>query len=140
MPLVEYENSNGDVTPPEVDLNSIRVTAQTLAPERPNGATRVVVNVKAKDDLAGLQHLTFCLRSPLDRVQCSYFNLDLKTEMLPDGTTEIKDYQAALVLPAGSAPGDWGVDRIIATDRVGNTAQHELTEIVKFIVDNKSAQ
>lgn len=140
MPLVEYENSNGDVTAPELDLNSLSVSAQTLAPDKPNGATKVVVKMKAKDDLSGLRLASYCLRSPLDRLHCGAFDLQLQTDVLPDGTTEFKEYRGEMYLPAGSAPGEWGVDQVYAVDKVGNGVTHRLSEIVKFIVDNSSAQ
>lgn len=139
MPLLEYENSNSDVTPPELDLNQISVQASPLYPDKPNGATRVVMKVRAKDDLSGLNSIYFCMRSPLDRSNCGSFNLKLKTTVLPDGTTEFKEYESTLSLPPGSAPGTWGVDYISLEDRVGNSVLHSLSEIVKFVVTNKDS-
>lgn len=137
MPLLEYENSNGDETAPEIDLNGITVRAESLSPDKPNGATKVVVRVRARDNLSGLRDMNFCLLSPLNRSVCNSFDLGLKTGVLPEGTTEFKEYESTIYLPAGSAPGDWGINFIASTDRVGNHVNHPLTEIVKFIVDNK---
>lgn len=140
MPLVELENSSSDVQGPEIDLNSIRVSAESMSPDKPNGATKVRVSLRTRDDLSGLSYVSFCLRTPIDRNVCGSFNLGLRTAILPEGSTEWKEYETTLFLPAGSAPGTWGLDSITAADRVGNFTMPTLTEVVKFIVDNNSAQ
>jgi hypothetical protein len=138
MPLVELENSKSDMQPPELNLNSIGLSAQPVNPNKLNGATNVYVNLRSRDLLSGVSDIAYCLRSPLDRLSCAGVMRDGSNQgILPDGTDQWTDYHGTLQLPAGSAPGIWGLDYIYLSDRVGNMVIQRFTETVKFRVESR---
>jgi hypothetical protein len=141
MPLVELESSNGDVKPPELDLNAIQISAAPVNPDKLNGATNVRIKLRSRDLKSGISEILYCLRSPLDRLSCASVGRgrsDLDRGILPDNDTrDWTEYSGTIKLPAGSAPGTWGVDYVTLRDRVGNIDIHRFTEPVKFIVENE---
>jgi hypothetical protein len=137
MPVVNFENPNGDTNPPEIDLNRLSVSASPTHPENPNGETAVRISIFARDDSAGMAVLDFCLRNPQDRQMCSGFVTQSSFTVMPTGTADFNEYAHTLTLPAGSLSGDWGLDFVQAFDKAGNTVQHSLSEIVKFTVENQ---
>jgi hypothetical protein len=136
MPLVTVTNTNEDTTKPVVNLNRIKVESIPENPEAPNGATSMVVTMYAKDDLAGLCNITFCLRSPLDRVSCYNPYIESAYSPRPTGTSNYEEHKTYIRLPAGSVGGIWGIDYIYTFDKVGNREDHALSEIVKVPVEN----
>ena len=62
--FVSIETSNEDVTPPELDLNNILISARPTNPDKPNGETIVNIDYKVRDDISGLGTVAYYLRDP----------------------------------------------------------------------------
>lgn len=138
MRTVEFESDDPDETPPEIDLNGVSVSARATNPENPNGETIVTVTIHARDDKAGIQWLSFCLKSPLDRITCQGISSPLFDGIVGKGDqTEWHEFSAVMTLPIGSAPGEWGLSHVSFSDRAGHYGWQSFTELLKFTVDNQ---
>jgi hypothetical protein len=137
-PFVTLHNDDEDTVSPEIDLNQIRVAAQPTYPEAPDGRTQVKVTLRARDNKSGLAYLGACLRSPRGLTSCTWIDDESFKGVIETGaTTEWRDYSTTISLPAGSAPGIWGVERVFSGDKVGWILNHNLTELVEFRVESQ---
>lgn len=50
--------------------------------------------------------------------------------------TEWRSYIRTIILPAGSAPGTWGMFEMTIYDRAGNFNSYDFIELVHFSVDD----
>ena len=134
-----------DIIKPEIDLNNITVIAEPTNPVAPNGETRVDINFNARDlsdfpgHESGIQIVNLTLRDPQGRKTgyqtgngtMNHPDLDLAdTEPVLDSLW--RNYRFDLVLPQGSAPGEWGISDIVVIDKVGNTKSYNFEEYVRF--------
>ncbi|BAM40706.1 conserved hypothetical protein [Theileria orientalis strain Shintoku] len=127
-PFVTYRSSNPnpDNTPPKV--NSIRVTSRPTHPESPDGETLVEISFNLCDSGSGISSLSATLRDP--------FGANL---LLYPKWTEHKGCQLIKhtnVLPKGSVPGVWHLNKIYSQDFAGNELSADLTE--RILVDPSS--
>jgi hypothetical protein len=136
-PEIILSTSDPDVTPPELDLNDIGITGTPTNPSNPNGETKVDFRFKVKDDISGYQIGYYTLRDPQGLTQGHYHYPPRRSELFP--TAEDLDwfeYTASIVLPAGSAPGVWGVLELTLRDRAQNFKTYSFTEIISFQVSD----
>ncbi|UKK01639.2 hypothetical protein MACK_002457 [Theileria orientalis] len=127
-PFVTYKSSNPnpDNTPPKV--NSIRVTSRPTHPESPDGETLVEISFNLCDSGSGISSLSATLRDP--------FGANL---LLYPSWTDHKGCQLIKhtnVLPKGSIPGVWHLNKIYSQDFAGNELSADLTE--RILVDPAS--
>ena len=106
-------------------------------PSAPNGETIVTLNYKTYDDISGLQNGSVNLRDPNGKNHHFWLYPAGGSNTYPAaGTVGVwEDKVFTMLLPAGSAPGTWGVAEISLIDRAGNVKAFNFTEILTFIPD-----
>ena len=135
-PSVRLRTANPDTRPPELDLNRIRVTAEPTNPEAPNGETIVKVEFYTRDNVSGFRQGLLAFRDPQGITHDSWFYGDERGRLFPSGDPRVwKFVSHTHVLPAGSAPGTWGIASITLYDRAGNFTFEDFTETIRFEVD-----
>ncbi|MDA0759058.1 MAG: hypothetical protein O2989_02385 [Proteobacteria bacterium] len=136
-PEVTLITTNPDTTSPELDLNDIGITATPTNPDNPNGETKVEFRFRVKDDISGYQIGYYTFRDPQGLTTGFYHYPPRRSELFP--TSEDLDwfeYTDTVILPAGSAPGTWGVVELTIRDRAQNFKTYNFTEIVSFDVSD----
>ena len=134
---IEIKTPNPDTQGPSLDVNNISITAVPSIPEAPNGETFVTLTLRIKDDISGLKIGYVHFLDPLGKTyglwlypdtgfSGSYFNGDPTIE---------RQYEFHITLPAGSAPGTWGVYDISLTDYAMNKSVYNFAEIIHFVVE-----
>lgn len=139
-----------DYIRPELDLNNITIIAEPTNPEAPNGETRVDITMIARDlsdyegHESGVATVGFVLRDPLGNdfgfqtgnSTMNHPELDIY-DFNPDLNSNWAVYHFDLVLPAGSAPGIWGMASADIRDKAGNIKRYSFVELVRFdIIDS----
>lgn len=134
-PVLELISANSDITPPEIDLNQLTVTAEPTNPTAPNGETVVEFTFRVLDDISGYSQGYFNLRDPQGIDTGFYHYQPRRGDLypLPD-ELDWQEYTATVILPAGSAAGLWGVSEFTVRDRAGNFKSYDFVEIVTFDV------
>jgi hypothetical protein len=130
---VFLETSNPDITAPELDLNNISINATPTNPDNPNGETIVKFTFRVKDDISGYKLGYYTFRDPQGLTSAYYHYPERRSEIFP--TAEDLDwyeYTSTVILPAGSAPGTWGVVELTLRDRALNFKTYNFTEIISF--------
>ena len=130
---VVLETSNPDITAPELDLNNISINATPNNPDNPNGETIVKFTFRVKDDISGYKLGYYTFRDPQGLTSGYYHYPERRSEIFP--TAEDLDwyeYTSTVILPAGSAPGTWGVVELTLRDRALNFKTYNFTEIISF--------
>jgi len=132
-PEITLQTLEPDVSAPELDLNDLGITATPTYPNNPNGETKVDFRFRVKDDISGYQIGYYTFRDPQGLTQ-SHYHYPSRTSDLFPATEDLEwsEYTASVVLPAGSAPGTWGVVEITLRDRAQNFKTYNFTEIVSF--------
>ena len=134
-----------DYIRPELDLNNITIIAEPTNPEAPNGETRVDITMIARDlsdyegHESGVATVGFVLRDPLGNdfgfqtgnSTMNHPELDIY-DFNPDLNSNWAVYHFDLVLPAGSAPGIWGMASADIRDKAGNIKRYSFVELVRF--------
>ena len=146
---IYVETAFPDMVPPEIDINQISISAEPTNPLAPNGETRVDMQIIARDfsefegKESGIRYITFTLQGPQGQqfgVQTG--NGTMNHEPLWEGNDygvpnygdDWKVYNFDFLLPAGSAPGTWGLSAASITDLVGNIKRYSFVEYVRFDV------
>lgn len=129
-----------DTKEPELDLNRISVYAEPTNPEQPNGETIVTLSFFTRDDLSGLDSGSINLRDP----QGGNFNIlfpAVPGHNYYNGDPKEWAYHTATgFLPAGSAPGIWGVEDIHLVDKAGNSRTFSFLETLVFEPDDDDSK
>ena len=134
-----YESEYSDYEPPELDVNNITINAYPTNPDNPNGETVVNIDYYVKDNKAGLGQVNYTLLDPLGKTHFQYHYHENFYTMFFDGDpTAWKKYHIQVILPAGSAPGIWGLLELSLWDKAGNQKTYNFLEIVHFVVDDSS--
>ncbi len=134
-PEVVLSTNNPDTQHPELDLNDIQISAQPSNPETPNGETKVQISFKVKDNISGYNLASLSLRDPQGIVHNYWAYNDSSWSLFPEGEQgQWQTYTRTIVLPAGSAPGTWGLTEMTIYDRANNFKSYDFTEIVHFDV------
>ena len=130
---VYLETINPDTTPPELDLNSLSITATPTNPDSPNGETIVEFTFKVKDDISGYKLGYYTFRDPQGLTSAYYHYPERRSEIFPSAEDlDWFEYTSTVTLPAGSAPGTWGVVELTLRDRALNFKTYNFTEIISF--------
>ena len=139
---IEMVTDNPDYEPPELDLNNISIEAQPTRPDDPNGETLVTLKYRVRDDISGVTNAHIYLRDPQGVEH--HFHMYPKVGYLhgstwfPSGDPSLwSDESWTVLLPAGSAPGIWGVAEIAVWDRAENFKRYDFTEIIHFDVEGQ---
>ena len=132
-PEVTLTTTNPDTTPPELDLNDIGITATPTNPDNPNGETKVEFRFRVKDDISGYQIGYYTLRDPQGLTTAFYHYPARRSQLFPiSEDLDWFEYTDTVTLPAGSAPGTWGVVELTLRDRAQNFKAYNFTEIISF--------
>lgn len=125
-----------DITPPELDINNIKIVAEPTNPTAPNGETNVDITFRVRDDISGYLSTAFLLRSPQGTTHSYGHSVDGYKLYFRGEPTVYHTYTAQTVLPVGSAPGIWGLAEMVVSDKAQNTKRFDFTEIVRFEVSD----
>ncbi len=133
---IQVITQNPDTDAPHLDLNTISVSAVPTNPESPTGETVVTLTIQVKDDISGFVLGGFYLRDPQGINHHYYIYNDRRGHLFPLGDpSEWKTYIVTVILPAGSAPGIWGVPELTVRDRAHNFRVYDFTEIMHFVIE-----
>lgn len=134
---IEVITSNPDTEAPEVDLNTIEISAEPTNPDAPNGETLVTLTFRIRDNIAGFTHASLYLRDP-QGIDHQFYGYDPhRRDLFPSGDpSQWKTYTWTVVLPPGSAPGTWGLANMTVYDRAENFRRYDFTEIIHFDVES----
>jgi len=131
------ETNNPDIVPPELDLNDIQVSALPTNPGAPNGETEVSINFKVRDNISGYRIAGLRLRDPQGIEHFFWVYNEGTWSLFPeDDPTTWHTYSRTLILPAGSAPGIWGLAEMSIYDRANNFQLYDFTEVIHFDVED----
>ena len=133
---VLLETSNPDTIAPELDLNNISINATPTNPDNPNGETIVKFTFRVKDDISGYKVGYYKFRDPQGLTSGYYHYPERRSEIFPSAEDlDWYEYTSTVVLPAGSAPGTWGVVELTLRDRALNFKTYNFTEIISFVTE-----
>ena len=136
-PTIELITSNPDTQAPEVDLNTIRISAEPTNPSAPNGETRVTLSFRVRDDISGFVLASADLRDPQGIDHQFYVYAADGSDRFPSADpSEWTNIDWIVILPEGSAPGTWGLAQMTVWDRARNFRQYDFTEIIHFDVES----
>ena len=132
-PEITLSSSNPDTQPPELDLNIISIQAEPTNPDNPNGETKVDFTFRVKDDISGYMIGYYKFRDPQGMTFGYYHYPPARNQLFPtEYDTDWYEYTSTVILPQGSAPGQWGVTELTLQDRAYNFKSYNFTEIVIF--------
>ena len=135
-PQIELVTDSPDSEPPELDLDNIRVQAEPTQPGDPNGETRVTLEYRLRDNISGVRNAHVVMRDPQGIEHFFHLNPEGGEGWFPSGDpSQWTDHSWILLLPAGSAPGVWGIAEMAVWDRVDNVKHYNFTEIIHFDVE-----
>jgi hypothetical protein len=127
------ETRNADVVNPNLDVNDITISAKPLYPDSPNGETEIKIVYHAYDDKSGLGRVSYVLQDP-QGIQHNFhhYHENFNTMFFDGVPDESKRYDVNLVLPEGSAPGQWALTSMTLSDKAKNQKTFEFTEVITF--------
>ena len=133
---IELVTDNPDLSPPELDINDIEISAEPTYPDAPNGETLVTISFRVRDNVSGYRQAQLMLRDPQGIEHFYGYHYDESRDLLfPEGDpTQWTTYTRTVLLPPGSAPGTWGLAQLTIQDRAGNFKRYDFTEIIHFDV------
>ena len=133
---IHLTSQNPDLVPPELDISNIRIDAEPTQPENPNGETLVTLDFRIRDNISGFVTSSLILRDPQGIEHQFWINVPDRDKWFPENDpTEWTTHTWNVTLPAGSAPGIWGMSEMVVWDRAENFQRHDFTEIVHFDVE-----
>ena len=130
-PQVEIKTASPDLTPPELDVTRISISATPARPDAPDGETIVTLTYRVFDAGSGYGIGWYYLRDPQGINHHRYAYRDCEEDDEADWET----CTDTVILPRGSAPGIWGLAEMVIEDRAGNAHRYDFTEIVHIDVD-----
>ncbi len=134
-PKIELTTGNPDTEAPQLDLNTIQISAIPTNPSAPNGETVVTLTFKTRDNISGLQLGSLRLRDPQGIEHHFYVYPQDRSNLFPTGDpTKWTTHVWTVILPQGSAPGIWGLAEMTLRDRANNFRTYDFTEILYFEV------
>ena len=133
---IELITNNPDIEPPELDIENIRIHAEPTKPDKPDGETLVTLEFSVRDNISGFTTAALFLRDPQGIDHFFYANSPGYSRLFPDDDpSQWADHTWTVILPAGSAPGTWGLAEMTLEDRAGNFKAYDFTEIIHFDVE-----
>lgn len=128
---------NPDLTHPEVDLNRIVVYAEPTHPEAPDGETKVTVNFYVRDDISGFGPCLYHFIDPQGVFHGDwYYHRNFRNRFFDGDPVVWERHQIIHILPQGSAPGRWGLARLMVSDLAGNEYTYDFVETLIFEPDD----
>ena len=131
VPQVEIVTDTPDLTPPELDINRISISAVPANQQAPDGETIVTLTYRVFDSGSGYGIGWYYLRDPQGIDHHRYAYRDCESEPATDWET----CTDTVILPRGSAPGIWGLAEMVLKDEAGNIHRYDFTEIMHVDVD-----
>ena len=132
---IELVTNNPDIEPPELDVENISIHAEPTRPDDPNGETLVTLQYSVRDNISGFTTASLFLRDPQGIDHHFYAYAPDRNQLFPSGTpSQWSNHTWAVLLPAGSAPGIWGLAEMTLRDRAENFKAYDFTEIIHFDV------
>ena len=134
---IDLMTDNPDTEPPELDINNIQISAAPTNPDNPDGETLVTLVYSVRDNISGFEIASLYLRDPqgIDHQFYAYENTAYSS-LFPSGDpSQWTAYTWTVLLPAGSAPGTWGLAEMTVRDRAQNFRAYNFTEIIHFDVE-----
>ena len=133
---IELTTNNPDIELPELELNDIDIVAEPTNLEAPNGETLVTITYKVRDNISGYKHALLYLRDPQGIEHYYWAQYEGSWSLFHRGDpTQWRTYTRRIILPAGSAPGTWGLSEMTIYDRAGNFNSYDFTELIHFDVE-----
>ena len=137
-PSVTLDTSIPDMVAPELDVNSILVSALPSNPENPNGETILTIDFLVRDDISGYKLGGFYIRDPQGTTNHYWHYPEDWEQIYPTSPANSwQQYSATVILPAGSPPGIWGLAELVTRDRANNFKVYGFTEIISFVVSDE---
>ena len=134
---IQLTSLNPDLVPPELDTSDIRIDAESRQPENPNGETLVELDFRVRDNISGFDLGSLILRDPQGIEHLFFVYAPDRSKWFPENDpSEWTTHTWTVTLPAGSAPGTWGLTEMTLWDRAENFQRHDFTEIIHFDVIN----
>ena len=134
-PQIELVTNNTDTEPPDLDVENIRIHAEPTKPDNPDGETLVTLRYRVRDNFSGAHDTAIYLRDPQGIDHSFWDNAPDRDQLFPSGDpSQWADRTFTVLLPAGSAPGTWGLAEMNVRDRAGNFKAYDFTEIIHFDV------
>ena len=134
-PQIELVTDNPDTEPPELDVENISIHAEPTKPDNPDGETLVTLRYRVRDNLSGARDTAIYLRDPQGIDHFFWDTAPDRSQLFPSGDpSQWADRTFTVLLPAGSAPGTWGLAEMNVRDRAGNFKAYDFTEIIHFDV------
>lgn len=135
-PVVQLTSLNPDLDPPELDISNIRIDGTPTRPDDPNGETLVTLEFSVRDNISGFMQASLHLRDPQGLEHFFYVIPPDRENLFPAGDpSKWATQDWSVLLPAGSAPGIWGLAEMTVWDRAQNFRQHDFTEVFRFEVE-----
>ena len=117
----------------------IFIAAEPTNPTAPNGETMVNLSFRVRDNISGYVLGNFSFRDPQGVDHQYYHYPERRFDLLPAGADlDWIDHTRVILLPAGSAPGTWGVSEITLEDRAGNFRHYDFTETITITFETES--
>ena len=136
-PQIELITSYPDIEAPQVDVNTIQISAEPTNPSAPNGETLVTLTFRVRDNISGFRLGSLNLRDPQGIDHQFYVYPEwYDVRFPPTGPYQWTTHTWTVILPLGSAPGTWGLAELTVSDRAGNFRQYDFTEIIHFEVES----
>ena len=136
------DSANPDSVAPEMSIANcnapqegrcISISAVPVNADKPNGETRVTIKYWARDDKSGLGTVAYNLRDPQGKDHFYYAShANTHTLFFHGDPAAWTSYTETVVLPAGSAPGTWGLANMVLHDKAGNRKTYDFTETLIF--------
>ena len=138
---VHLQTNNPDTSPPEIDVNRIRISAQPTNWNEPNGETEVTISLDYRDDNSGVRIIRGYLRDPQGGTHhyflYTHYNEGDDRGLFPNQNPKNwKHWEKVIILPPGSLPGIWGLAELVVWDRARNANRYNFVEIARFVVEN----
>jgi len=125
-----------DITPPELDRDSVRGSMTPADEEEPDGSGSVHVKFRARDDKAGIGTVQYRVMDPQGFSHSGYMEHDNQYGATFHGDpTEWKEYNLKVKLARGSPPGQWRLESLDLHDKAGNRRHHQFIELLIFSAD-----
>ena len=137
-PQIELVTDNPDTEPPELDVENISIHAEPTKPDNPDGETLVTLQFRVRDNISGFTTASLYLRDPQGIDHQFYAYATDRSQLFPSGDpSQWADRTFTVLLPAGSAPGTWGLAEMTVRDRASNFKAYDFTEIIHFDVEGQ---
>ena len=134
-PQIELVTDNPDTEPPELDVENISIHAEPTKPDNPDGETLVTLKFSVRDNISGFRTASLHLRDPQGIDHQFYAASPERDQLFPSGDpSRWAERTFTVLLPAGSAPGTWGLAEMTVEDRAKNFKAYDFTEIIHFDV------